>query len=331
MFFAGCHSTKFKLLDERKRSAEFSQWRYLDNLNVDISLPALYTPSTNQIQNHCLSNRGDIDTLDPNFYVIEKYMDMKLIANKVKTNLSLLLKEPDSSAIKTKKPQQSRFDFIKQWHVFLFGLKYLRVKKDSLDLAFQNDRCVFEDFSWYKNGREILTGAMFIDSILFILDEQYVKSDKFYLDSSFTSGPLKDKNGLTFTLYKSPKGYYKIVARGIFYAVQTISLKAYEFNYTFDTVQVWKHYPFSTNSFMVRKKDSNHSFCYFNLYTPEIKSPPYCAIVGRPRVFTIESDYIGTFTPFYKDYGYQVDITFAKVGSTVSPEADSTKHTKVKK
>ena len=331
IFFTGCHTYDYKLLGEAKRSAELSKWRYLDDFVVDISLPALYSPATNQFQNHCLLNKDEIDTLDPDLHVHEKYLDMKLIANKLKKDLSLLIKEPDLHLSRTKKPQQSRLDFIKQWHVFLFGLKYLRVNKDSLDLSFQHDECVFEDFTWYEGGREIITSAMFIDSILFILDGNHLGGDNFYLDSSFTSGPLKNESGLTFTLHKSPKGYYKIVVRSIYYAVRTISLKAHEFNYSYDTVEVWKHYPFSNNSFMVKKIDSNESFCYFRIYTPEEKSLTYCAIVGIPRVFTIKSDYIGTFKPVYMDYGYKVNITLAKIAGTVDPKIDNTDEKKMEK
>ncbi|MGD9202483.1 MAG: hypothetical protein PVI26_13050 [Chitinispirillia bacterium] len=331
IILAGCRTYEHRLLGEAERSAELAQWRYLDDLLVDIPLPSLYSPTANRFQSHCLSNTGDIDTLDPDLHVHEKYLDLKLIANKIKKDLSLLIREPDSTINKKKRPGSSRLDFIMQWHVFLFGLKYLRVHKESLDLTFQNDRCIFEDLSWYKDGREIVTSAMFIDSILFILDEKYLKGDDFYLDSSFTSGPLQNENGLSFSLYKSSKGYYKIVSRSIFYAVKTVSLEAHEFTYSYDSVQAWIHYPFVTNSFMVRKKDSNESFCYFWIYTPEKRSPLYCAIVGKPRVFTIESDYIGTFTPVYKDYGYHVDITCAKIRDMVNPEKYSSDTIKTQK
>ncbi len=288
------------------------EWKYLNEFRGEMPLPALYTESANHFQYCCISGDDDIDTADPMVYVDEKCMDMLTVSKKIKTTLFTLAGGtfPETEKVKRK----NITNILSTWHIIVYGINYLYTHPDSIRLEFQNDYCAIPDSLWYKEGREIVVGAVVIDSILFVSEKKLPPASVALIQECLQSRDLKSPLGLVFRLDKSPKGHYRIVVRNIFYALHTISTYVRKIQLSFDTLYAGKKYSYNGFNFTIDDYMYNPDLYHFSIDPPRGRKRTYCGILGENRSFAVNAKSIGTIKPRKMDYGYQADITLSVIG-----------------
>ena len=297
-----------------KLTPNWPRWRYLPEFCSDITLPALYTESSNHFHHCCVTRTGTIDTANPELYVDDKYMDMIYVLKNVKTTLCSLM--VDALPVDERESRKDICKIISTWHGIIYGINYVCVNPESVRFKFQKDHCAIPDSAWYKQGKEIAVGAVVIDSILLISEDKLPEKSIAVLQTCLQKGDLISRSGMAFSMIKSEKGYYKVRARSIIYAIRTISPYIRKVHLSFDTLYLSRTYSFNGCRFSIEDDKTNPTIYSFSIDPPKGRKRKYCGVIGVNRSFAVTSKCIGTIQPRRTGFGYQADIIVSIVGMT---------------
>jgi len=297
-----------------KLTPNWPRWRYLPEFCSDITLPALYTESSNHFHHCCVARTGTVDTANPELYVDDKCMDMIHVLKNVKATLCSLM--VDALPVDERENRKDVCRIVSTWHGIIYGIHYVYVKPESVRFRFQKDHCAIPDSAWYMQGKEIAVGAVVIDSILLISEDKLPDKSIEVLQACLQKEDLKSGSGMVFTMIKSEKGYYKVRVRSVIYAIRTISPYIRRVQLAFDTLFMGKTYSFNGCRFSIEDDKTNPTIYSFSLDPPKGRKRKYCGVIGVNRSFAVTTKCIGTIQPRRTGFGYQADITVSIVGMT---------------
>ncbi len=307
-----CGTHKGVVVKNRKVTPHWAQWQELSTLRGEIQLPSLYRIDSDSIQMMCLEKPDSLQILDPTVYVDKKIVgNLKPVVHKLKDQFAELLAQslPDSSRY----PSGFIKDIISSWHCVLYGLHYRWVNPDSIRFAFQEGDCSLPDTIWFQKGRKIACGAVVIDSITMISEDKIGQQEQELLDQWFKQKGVESSSQLLFRMHKSEKGYFKITAYSVVYALKTISTYVHEQKFSFDTVFLKKRYAFDEFNFSLTVNRNDSRIYYVEISPSPNRENSYCGAFGKRRSFFAGKKSICTFHPHRTEYGFRVDLTLSTV------------------
>lgn len=312
VLLAGCVKYNGKVIKDTKNTPYWSKWKYLSECRGSVTLPALFDNKTKRLQSCCITGTGKLHTVDARLYVEESAIDLKKVVNSVKSSLASIM---GNSLDNSNRWQIHDIpSYLSTWHSVVCGLNYSFIKPDSIALEFNSDICYTPDSSWIYGGREIAVGVVFIDSLIFLSEDKVESNLDTLLFSSFRGGDITDSTGLTFSMIKKKRGYYRICVKNIYYSVKTISTYMKEIKIVYDTINENRKYSFERLNFSVNESKNDSMIYYYHIDPPQERKRYYCGGIGKNRTFTINDNCLGIIKPNRMEYGLKVELTLLFFG-----------------
>lgn len=306
----GCNSHRGVVIKNRKLTPYWSEWVFLREYRGEISLPALYTTRSDRLQPFCASCSDSLSLGDPDIFVDKRVFNQLNIVGKN-------LKNQFASLLSVKLPRDKKYicgdigEIVSTWHCIVYGLNYMYVNPDSVSFNFQSENCYLPDTSWFRTGRKIAVGAVYLDSLVFISEDNLPEYKRVLLEELVKIRGQESESGLLFRITKSSNGYYKITAYNVIYAIRTVSTYVQEQHFSFDTVDERRKYSFDNFSFNLSLSNKDSRIYYVHISPSPVRKNTYCGAFGKKRTFYVGSKSICTFYPRRFENGLRVDLTLS--------------------